>query len=156
MAETVPTLSQWAGGPEAFRRLTAAFYAKVPADAVLGPVFAGMDQAHAEHVAAFIAEVFGGPKDYSGAGGSHREMILHHMGRHLTERQRRRWTEMMLDTMDEAGLPGDPEFRAAVVGYIEWGTRLAVINSADGAVAPGPEAPMPSWNWGPPGGPYIP
>ena len=30
---------------------------------------------------------------------------------------------------DDAGLPDDPEFRAALVGYLEWGTRLAMHNS---------------------------
>jgi hemoglobin len=153
-ADSIPTLADWAGGTESFRRLTTLFYAKVPADPILGPVFADMDPHHAEHVADFVAEVFGGPQDYSGQGGSHRKMIVRHMGRHLTETQRRRWIDMMLDTLDEAGLPNDPEFRAAMVGYLEWGTRLAVINSADGAVPPGETAPMPSWNWGPPGGPY--
>ncbi|MBZ9939057.1 group II truncated hemoglobin [Mesorhizobium sp. BR1-1-16] len=153
-ADTIPTLVDWAGGVEPFRRLTALFYAKVPKDAILGPIFAGMDPHHAEHVAAFVAEVLGGPPDYTASGGSHRAMIVRHMGRHLTETQRRRWIDMMLDTLDEAGLPADPEFRAAVVGYLEWGTRLAVINSADGAVPPPEGAPMPGWNWGPPGGPY--
>jgi hemoglobin len=51
-------------------------------------------------------------------------------------------------------LPDDPEFRAAVIGYLEWGTRLAVLNSADGVGAPDPAAPMPTWDWGPPGGPW--
>ncbi len=153
-ADSIPTLAEWAGGLESFRHLTALFYAKVPQDPVLEPVFAGMDPHHADHVAAFIAEVFGGPRDYTDGGGSHRGMIVRHMGRHLTETQRRRWIDLMLDTLDKAGLPADPEFRAAVVGYLEWGTRLAVINSADGAVPPAEGAPMPGWNWGPPGGPY--
>ena len=34
---------------------------------------------------------------------------------------------------DDAGLPDDPEFRAALVGYLEWGTRLAMHNSQPGA-----------------------
>jgi len=33
--------------------------------------------------------------------------------------------------------------------------RLAVLNSQPGAAAD-PKAPMPHWNWGPPGGPYQP
>ena len=33
---------------------------------------------------------------------------------------------------DDAGLPDDPEFRAALVGYLEWGTRLAMHNSQPG------------------------
>ena len=36
-------------------------------------------------------------------------------------------------------MPDDPEFRSAIVGYLEWGSRLAVINSAsdENSVAPG-------------------
>ncbi|HEV2677200.1 MAG TPA: group II truncated hemoglobin [Aliidongia sp.] len=152
--DKVPSLAAWAGGDEAFEKLTELFYAKVPADPILAPVFAGMDPHHAQHVAAFIAEVFGGATTYSAARGSHAGMIGRHLGRRLTEVQRRRWIDLMLDTLDEAGLPADPEFRAALVGYLEWGTRLAVINSQDGVPTPEPDMPMPTWGWGPPGGPW--
>ena len=150
----VPALSDWLGGRERLGELTRRFYEKVPGDPVLGPVFAGMDPGHAAHVADFIDEVFGGPSAYSGGGGSHARMIAHHLGRALSETQRRRWFDLMLATVDEVGLPDDPEFRAALVGYLEWGTRLAVINSAAGAPEPDPGVPMPRWGWGPPGGPW--
>jgi hemoglobin len=55
---------------------------------------------------------------------------------------------------DDAGLPADPEFRAALVGYLEWGTRLAVENSQVGA-APVEHAPVPRWGWGV-APPYVP
>jgi hemoglobin len=150
----IPTLCEWAGGPEAFLALTRAFYAKVPADPLLGPIFSGMDPHHAEHVAHFITEVMGGPKLYAAEGGSHAVMISRHIGRQLNEAQRKRWIALMLETADEVGLPDDPEFRAAFVGYLEWGTRLAVINSREATPTPDPALPMPKWNWGPPGGPY--
>lgn len=150
----IPTLAAWAGGPEAFAVLFEAFYAAVPRDPVLAPVFAGMNPRHAEHVAAFVTEVFGGPKAYTAAGGGHASMIAHHLGRALTEVQRRAWVDLMLDTADAVGLPADPEFRAAFVGYLEWGTRLAVINAAPGVEAPTDDPPMPVWGWGPPGGPW--
>lgn len=155
MTEGVPTLADWAGGLPAFEKLTESFYAKVPLNPVLAPVFAGMNPDHARHVAAFITEVFGGPTSYSDLGGSHAGMIAHHFNRHLTEAQRRAWIALMLDTADEVGLPDDPEFRAAFVGYLEWGTRLARINSQDGSATVSSDAPMPSWNWGPPGGPWM-
>ena len=154
MSNEIPSLAEWAGGQPAFEKLTALFYAKVPQDPILAPVFAGMNPAHAKHVAAFLTEVFGGPKAYSEIGGSHSGMVAHHFNRSLTEEQRRAWVNLMLDTADEAGLPDDPEFRAAFVGYIEWGTRLAKLNSQPGATSD-PEAPMPQWNWGPPGGPWL-
>ncbi len=156
MSEPVPTLSQWLGGPERLNALTRRFYEKVPADPVLAPVFAQMSPAHAAHVAAFLTEVLGGGPAYTQSGGSHSVMIGRHLGRHLSEMQRRRWVALMLETVDEIGLPDDPEFRAALVGYLEWGTRLAVLNSQDGISAPDPASAMPLWNWGPPGGPYRP
>jgi truncated hemoglobin YjbI len=56
-----PTLFDWVGGEAALVRLFTEFYARVALDPQLGPVFANMDPKHAEHVAAFVGEVFGGP-----------------------------------------------------------------------------------------------
>jgi hemoglobin len=150
-----PTLYEWIGGADALNRLIAAFYDRVARDELLAPVFAHMAGDHPQHVAAFIAEVFGGPKLYSDQHGGHPEMIRHHLGRHLSEQQRRRWINLLLDTYADLGLPTDPEFTSALVGYLEWGTRLAVINSQPGATAP-TQSPMPKWGWGEVGGPYQP
>jgi hemoglobin len=150
----IPTLAEWAGGEAVFETLTKRFYERVPDDPVLAPVFANMNPEHAHHVAQFVVEVFGGAKSYSEGGGSHANMVSHHLGRHLTEAQRQRWIGLMLETADEVGLPDDPEFRSALVGYLEWGTRIAVINSRAGVTAPPPETPMPRWDWGATGGPY--
>jgi truncated hemoglobin YjbI len=40
----VPTLYEWAGGREALEKLFTRFYEIVPADDLLGPLFAGMDR----------------------------------------------------------------------------------------------------------------
>jgi len=152
---TIPTLYEWAGGLEAFERLTRVFYTRVLQDPVLAPVFAHMDASHPAHVARFIAEVFGGPPTYSTGHGGHPEMIRHHLNRRLTEEQRRRWISMIGDAADEAGLPTDPEFRSAFMAYLEWGTRIAVINSQDSS-EPTLEQPMPRWGWGEVKGPYVP
>jgi hemoglobin len=155
MADT-PTLAAWAGGADALERLFTRFYERVKADPLLAPVFASMSPAHSQHVAAFVGEVLGGEKSYSAHGGSHAGMITKHLGRHLTHEQRRAWIALLLDTADEVGLPDDPEFRASFVGYLEWGSRIAVLNSQDGVDPPGPDAEMPSWSWSSPGGPFRP
>lgn len=154
--ENIPTLLEWCGGLSSIQRLTASFYEKVSQDVLLAPVFQGMHPHHAEHVAAFVAEVLGNDEPYTLSGGSHAGMIGKHVGRCLTEFQRRRWIAVMLDAADEIGLPDDPEFRAAFVGYLEWGTRLAVVNSQNGAAPPSEGTPMPTWGWSSPGGPYQP
>ncbi len=150
---THPTLYEWIGGNDSLNRLTEEFYRRVIADDVLGDVFAGMDGGHPAHVAAFIGEVFGGPPIYSEKHGGHPEMIRHHLERNLSEAQRRRWLSLLMDTYTDLGLPQDPEFASALVGYLEWGTRIAVINSQAGATVH-ETAPMPTWGWGETGGPY--
>jgi hemoglobin len=138
----------------ALERLMETFYRRVPADPLLAPVFAEMSPDHVKHVAAFVAEVLGGPKAYSADLGGHANMIRRHVGRALTEAQRKRWMLLLLECADELGVPDDPEFRSAFVAYLEWGTRLAVINSQAGADVT-TDAPMPSWGWGEVNGPYV-
>ena len=48
---------------------------------------------------------------------------------------------------DDAGLPDDPEFRSALLAYLEWGTRLAMHNSGDASDV-AEHAPVPRWGWG--------
>ena len=151
----IPTLYEWMGGMPAIERLVDEFYRRVPNDPVLGPVFAHMGPAHVKHVATFVAEVFGGPKEYSRNLGGHANMIRHHIGRALGEEQRNRWMQVLLASADALGIPNDPEFRSALVGYLEWGSRLAVINSQSGTTVV-EEQPMPFWGWGETKGPYKP
>ncbi|NRF67033.1 globin [Aquincola sp. S2] len=151
---TIPTLYEWLGGIEALTRLTTRFYERVKDDEVLAPVFAHMGGEHPAHVAAFLGEVLGGPTTYSEQHGGHPHMIRQHLNRHLKQEQRRQWVALLLDTADELKMPDDPEFRSALVGYLEWGSRLAVINSQPGAGAD-PDAPMPKWGWGEVKGPYV-
>lgn len=150
----VPSLFEWAGGMPAFEKLFDRFYDKVLADPILVPVFKHMSPQHRLHVAHFVAEVLGGPKMYSESEGSHFQMIQKHLSKHLTQQHRKRWIELLLETADELALPDDPEFRSAFMAYLEWGTRIAVLNSNLDKVTEDPAVPMPVWGWGVPGGPY--
>jgi len=149
----IPTLYDWLGGIDALNRLTTRFYERVKDNEILAPIFAHMNAAHPKHVAAFLAEVLGGPANYSADRGGHPHMVQQHLNRHLNQTQRREWLALLLDTADELKMPDDPEFRSALVGYLEWGTRLAVINSQPGATVD-PHASMPKWGWGEVKGPY--
>lgn len=144
---STPTLYDWAGGTDAFSRLTTAFYDKVVKDDLLSPLFADLPPEHAQHVALWFTEVFGGPPAYSETQGGHGHMVAKHMGRGITEPQRRRWVNLIQDAADEAGLPTDAEFRSAFLAYVEWGTRLAVHFSSPDATPPAEQA-VPRWGWG--------
>jgi hemoglobin len=143
-----PTLYEWAGGREAFERLIEAFYDRVESDALISPLFpGGVSREHRDHVILWWCEVFGGPADYTEQLGGYPRMIAKHQGLGITPEQRLRFATLMSEAADDAELPGDPEFRAAFMGYVEWGTRLALHNSQPGAEVPG-EAPVPKWGWG--------
>lgn len=154
--QKIPTLFEWAGDMNTFETLFEKFYDKVLKDDLLKEVFANMDAQHKLHVAHFVAEVFGGEKLYTTLDdGSHAKMIGKHIGKMLTEEKRKRWVQLLIETADETGLKSDPEFRSAFVGYLEWGTRIAVINSKLKDNPLQSEEPMPTWGWGETKGPYM-
>jgi len=145
--DEVPTLYEWAGGGPAVARMINAFYDRVEHDDLLSVLFpGGVSADHREHVSLWWSEVLGGPSDYTAMGGYPR-MLAHHLGLDISVEQRRRFVSLMSMAADDAGLPDDPEFRAAIIGYLEWGTRLAMQNSKPGAEVV-TEAPVPRWGWG--------
>ena len=108
-------------GFPALLRMTRLFYEKcVPADDLLGPLFANMSPEHPQRVAAWLGEVFGGPKQYSSTCGGYPRMLAQHFGKRIDEAHRARWVELLNTAAGEAGLPNDPEFRSVFGSYIEW------------------------------------
>lgn len=143
-----PTLYEWAGGEPAFRRLIDAFYDRVERDELLSPLFpGGVSEEHRAHVTVWWCEVFGGSARYTETLGGYENMLAHHRNLGLTPEMRHRFATTMSLAADDAELPDDPEFRAAFMSYVEWGTRLALFNSqADATVIE--HAPVPRWGWG--------
>ncbi len=144
----VPSLFEWAGGRPAIAGMINAFYDRVEDDELIAPLFpGGVSELHREHVITWWCEVFGGPADYTARLGGYQAMLGHHRNLAISPDQRFRFAGLMSLAADDAGLPEDPEFRAALVGYLEWGTRLAMHNSQPGADVV-EEAPVPRWGWG--------
>jgi CDGSH-type Zn-finger protein/truncated hemoglobin YjbI len=149
LIKQAPTLFEWVGGLAALERLTSHFYDMILSepDPILEPLFRGMDPGHPRHVAAWLAETFGGPAAYTEQHGGYEHMLAKHRDLTLSETQRRRWVARMLDAADDVGLPADAGFRSTFVAYLEWGTRLAVANSQPDATVI-EHAPVPHWGWG--------
>jgi hemoglobin len=143
-----PTLFEWAGGREAFDRMINAFYDRVEQDDLLSPFFpGGVHEEHRRNVATWWSEVFGGPPAYTEDLGGYERMVHKHRQLGITAEQRFRFASLMSLAADDARMPDDPEFRAALVGYLEWGTRLALGNSQPDAPVV-EHAPVPRWGWG--------
>jgi hemoglobin len=136
------------GGDGAFSRMINAFYDRVERDDLLAPFFpGGVSAAHRDHVAAWWSEVFGGPARYTTELGGYEAMLAHHKDLAIKPEQRHRFVALMSLAADDAGLPDDPEFGSALLAYLEWGTRLAVLNSQPGSEVV-EHAPVPRWGWG--------
>ena len=92
--------------------------------------------------------MLGGPARYTEELGRLREHgRAPPRARDHIRRQRFRFASLLSLAADDAGLPDDPEFRSALVAYVEWGTRLAMHNSQPGAEVV-EHAPVPRWGWG--------
>lgn len=128
-------------------RLSNTFYDGVLADPLLAPVFAQFTRAHVEHVAVWLAEVFGGPAGFTAEHGGHHALLRAHLGLSITEEQRTRWMELMTDAVSRE-LPKDETLRRRVLEYFDWGTRIARDVSA-GPVGQdlGEPGPTPRWGW---------
>ncbi len=57
-----------------------------------------------------------------------------------------RFVDCFAAAADDAGLPADPEFRAALRAYMEWAVAQVVTYSPHDAAVPG-DLPMPHWSW---------
>ena len=113
----VPTLYDWAGGQAPIARMIDGFYDRVERDDLLSPLFpGGVSAAHRAHVTMWWCEVFGGPAEYTERLGGYAAMLAHHRDLGITPEQRLRFASLMSLAADDAELPDDPEFRAALVG----------------------------------------
>jgi hemoglobin len=147
-SKTPPSVYEWGGGRAAFERWINAFYDLVELDELLSPLFGGRVGAeHRANATTWWCEVMGGPADYTEHHGGYEHMLSRHLGLGITPEQRLRFVTLLSRAADDADLPADPEFRAAIIGYSEWGSRLALSNSQPGAQA-AQRAPVPRWGWG--------
>ena len=94
-------------GEEGFARLIRAFYAQVPADPILGPMYPADDLAGAEQrLRDFLIGRFGGPARYVEQRG-HPRLRMRHMPFAIDTPARDRWVALMDRALDQAQLPDD-------------------------------------------------
>ncbi|HEX4832193.1 MAG TPA: group II truncated hemoglobin [Trebonia sp.] len=144
-----PTLYEFAGGSLAFQRLAVAHHARCLDDLELNHPFShpGQNPRHAERLAAYWAQVMGGPADYSGRwGGDEPALVRMHAGTGDMSDLARRFVDCFVLAADDAGLPADPEFRAALRAYMEWAVQDVALSHPDDTDVPADLA-IPRWTW---------
>jgi hemoglobin len=143
-----PSLYEFAGGSEAFVRLARAHHELCLADPELNHPFTHDDQhpQHVERLAAYWAEVLGGPPAYSTSCADESYVVQIHAGNGDMTDLGNRFVACFTQALDDAGLPDDPAFRSTLVAYMRWATdRINANPERDTVISPG--LTMPRWGW---------
>jgi hemoglobin len=145
---TEPTLYEYAGGAPAFLALATAHHARCLADPELNHPFShpGQHPQHVQRLAAYWGEVLGGPPAYSTECADQSHILYLHSGNGMLDDLGRRFVDCFVGAMDDAELPADPRFRAAMRGYMEWAVADILHYSPHDAKTP-TDAAMPHWSW---------
>lgn len=143
-----PTLFEFAGGETAFLGLARAHHARCLADPELKHPFShgGQHPQHVERLAAYWAEVLGGPPTYSTTCGDESHVLRLHCGNGDIGDLPERFVDCFVRALDDAGLPAEPGFRAAMQAYMRWAVANVMSRSGLDDVVP-PGLPMPRWGW---------
>jgi hemoglobin len=143
-----PSLYDFAGGQPAFLALATAHHARCLADPELNHPFSHPDgnPQHIERLAAYWAEVLGGPSTFSEDYSDQSALLQLHAGNGDMSDLGRRFVSCFVLAADDAGLPDDPEFRAALRAYMEWAVADVLVYSPEDSTVPSGVA-MPHWSW---------
>jgi hemoglobin len=142
-----PTLIVFAGGADAFLGLARAHHQRCLDDPELNHPFSNPDQnpRHVERLAAYWAEVMGGPPTFSTEYGSETSVLRMHSGNGDISDLGRRFLACFDGAMDDVPLPADPSFRRAMHEYMVWAVDR-VLAHEDRARIPG-DLTTPRWGW---------
>jgi hemoglobin len=143
-----PSIYEAAGGEAAFLALAAATHARCLADPELEHPFShGGHPQHVERLGWYWAEVLGGPPRFSRQeDGDETSVLRLHSGNGDMTGLGERFHACFVAAMDDAGLPADPDLRAALTEYMTWAVARVNAHPVDSATVPA-RLPVPRWTW---------
>ena len=130
------SITDLAGGSDAFVRLVDAFYDRVETDAVLRPLYPDDLEPGKHHLALFLAQYFGATDLYSSQRG-HPRLRMRHAPFPIDLDAAARWATYMLDALADQGFP--PEVRAAIEEYVVRATPTLINRAPHEPGTLGPE-----------------
>ncbi len=147
--DTTRSTYEIVGGRETFRRLAEAFYRRVETDALLRPMYPanlwGRRHAHGEvaakttvkslcspvdSLAAFLAQFFGGPAEYSEQRG-HPRLRMRHVRFHIGQAERDAWLTHMCAAIEEVGI--EEPVASVMRQYFDRASTFLINAPAEGA-----------------------
>jgi len=113
-------------GESGIQRLVRAFYARVPADEILGPMYPTAEMAESERrLLGFLTYRLGGPDHYIAERGAPR-LRMRHAPFVINQAARDRWLSLMSHALQEARFP--PDITTALTQFFAE-TATFLINS---------------------------
>lgn len=112
------------GGHDTFEALVSGFYARVPHDPVLRPLYPENEWKDAAHrLLMFLEQYWGGPRTYSEQRG-HPRLKQRHERFHIDQAARDAWLRNMRAALDDVGLA--PPADAQLWSYLEAAAAMLV------------------------------
>lgn len=141
------TLFDAIGGADAVHRLADAWHERVMADEVVAHAFHhGFHPRHTERLAAYWAEAWGGPPEYSERFGDETAVVRMHAGNGTHEEMDRRAIACFDRALEDADVV-DPGLRSVLHDYFAWATTHAMAAYPASADDVPDGLRVPRWSW---------
>ncbi len=141
------TIYEAAGAMDGMRRLADAWHRRVMEDAVVSHAFShGFHPHHTERLAAYWAEVLGGPTAFSQAYGDETAVVRMHSGNGEHDEMDTRAIACFDQALADTGLAADPRLRQVLHDYFAWATAAMARYPRSPDDVPGGMT-IPRWSW---------
>lgn len=146
--ETDRSIYDAAGGFDGVLKLAHAWHIRVLEDEVVSHAFShGFHPQHTERLAAYWAEALGGPALYSDKYGDETSVVKTHSGNGIHEEMDERAIACFDLALDDTGLAGDDQLRAALHDYFVWATTTTMARYHRSADDVPNGLQIPKWSW---------
>lgn len=142
------TIYEAAGGSEGLLRLAGAWHVRVLEDEIVSHAFShGYHPQHTERLAAYWAEVLGGPAAYSEQYGDETSVVRIHSGNGPHEEMDQRAIACFDQALEDAGLAGNEQLRQALHDYFAWATTTTMSRYHHSPDDVPHGLNIPKWSW---------
>lgn len=144
--DATTTLYEAVGGADGVLRLAHAWHARVMADEVVAHAFShGFHPQHSERLAAYFAEAWGGPAEYTAKVGSESGVVRMHSGNGHHDEMDRRAIACFDGALDDIGVT-DP-LRGVLHDYFAWMTTQVMAQYPHDAGQVPNNLTLHRWSW---------
>jgi hemoglobin len=142
------TVYEAAGGIDGLLRLAGAWHERVMDDEVVAHAFShGFHPDHTARLAAYWAEVLGGPAMYSEGMGDETSVVRIHSGSGPHDDMDRRAIACFDEALVDTGLAGHERLRQVLHDYFAWATTTTMARYQRSADDVPDGLQIPHWSW---------